>query len=223
MPLSTRLPSRLSTLGLSLMAAALVSLTACGGGSSDAPAYGNSAMSTNLSQMPVEALSAAEAQSLTFMREEEKLAGDVYTRLATVWGSQVRVFDNIAVSEDAHTEAIRQLLERYALPDPSASTGEGQYVNADLQALYGQLVASGSNSLDDALRVGLTIEELDIRDIQVALQGIDNADIRTVYENLLSGSRNHLRAFYAVLTQRGGSYTPQYISEADFLAIVNGA
>lgn len=39
----------------------------------------------------------------------------------------------------------------------------------------------------------------------------------------MRGSRNHLRAFMKVLTQLGGTYTPQYISQEAFDAIVNSA
>jgi len=40
---------------------------------------------------------------------------------------------------------------------------------------------------------------------------------------LLQGSRNHLRAYYQTLLNQGGSYTPQYLSQAEFDAIVNSA
>ena len=76
-------------------------------------------------------------------------------------------------------------------------------------------------SLIDALKVGVEIEELDMRDIAAQMVDIDNADILMVYDNLLRGSRNHLRAFMKVLTQQGGTYVPKYISQEEFDAIVN--
>jgi hypothetical protein len=82
-------------------------------------------------------------------------------------------------------------------------------------------VATSRTSLVEALKVGAQIEELDIRDITVQKVGIDNADFLMVYDNLLRGSRNHLRAFMKVLVQQGGSYVPQYISQAEFDAIVS--
>ena len=44
--------------------------------------------------------------------------------------------------------------------------------------------------------------------------------IRAVYGNLLKGSRNHLRAFVQALQQQGVVYTPQYLTPADYQAIV---
>jgi hypothetical protein len=75
-------------------------------------------------------------------------------------------------------------------------------------------------NLVEALKVGVQIEELDIADITSRLAGIDNADILMVFDNLLRGSRNHLRAYMKVLTLQGGSYTPQYINQTEFDAIV---
>lgn len=70
---------------------------------------------------------------------------------------------------------------------------------------------------------GVEIEDLDIRDTTAQLTDIDNADILMVYDHLLRGSRNHLRAYMTLLTQQGGTYVPQYISQTEFDAIVNSA
>jgi hypothetical protein len=178
-------------------------------------------LTATLATLPNEALSDAERDSLAYMREEEKLAYDVYTQLNTLWGGQTRVFGNIAKSEATHTEAVRQLLLRYNLTDPAANLGAGLFFNADLQALYVNLLSQGSPSLVAALQVGAAIEELDILDIQTALVGIDNQDIRTVYGSLLKGSRNHLRSFVKTLAQQGVTYVPQRLSPEQFSAIVN--
>lgn len=161
-----------------------------------------------------------EADGLLWMREEEKLAGDVYRALYAVHG--LRVFSNIASSEDTHTEAVKALLDRYALADPSEGLDEGIFSNGDLQVLYDTLVARGTPTLLDALYVGVAIEELDIWDIENWEISIDdNDDIELVYENLKKGSRNHLRSFYRLVLDNGGSYTPEYLSQEEFDAIVN--
>lgn len=201
-------------------------LAACGGGDnagpgSDASPSGSFALSGQLDALPTEPLSDAETDSLRLMREEEKLAGDVYVHLNALWGEQTRIFGNIAASEDTHAEAVRQLLQRYGLPDPSAGRAEGQFSRADLQALYAQLASSGQASLVAALATGMTIEELDIRDLELAMSRADNQDIRFVYTELIRGSGNHLRAFHRSLEQTGASYTPRYLSQAAFDAIVN--
>ncbi len=164
-------------------------------------------------------LSAAEIAGIAYMREEEKLARDVYLFLGNQW--QVNVFENIALSEQSHMDAVLTLIQNYALSDPAANTAEGQFVDATLQGLYDSMTAEGSLSLVDALMVGAAIEEVDILDIEVYKQEvIDNPDIILVYDSLLKGSRNHLRAFVRNLEQQGISYTPRYLSVAEYEAVM---
>ena len=212
--------------------AALV-LTACGGGDSagaqgqggpllvDESNFDNTALGVVLAALPAETLSEAEKASLAFMREEEKLAHDVYALSATLWGGSTKIFGNIAISESTHMEAMRQLLERYTLIDPAATTAPGIFQNATLQALYTQLATAGAPTLVDALKVGATIEEVDMIDINAALLNVVSQDIRLVYDNLLKGSRNHLRSFVNTLQAQGVTYVPQYMALADYTAIVS--
>ena len=174
----------------------------------------------SLATLPIESLSVAEQDSLAFMREEEKLAHDVYIQLDGLWRGYTRVFGNIANSEASHTESVRQLVLRYSLPDPTATLAAGVFQNATLQDLYNGLVVAGSVSLLEGLKVGAAIEEIDMIDINKALLAIDNQDIMLVYQNLLKGSRNHLRAFVGNLANQGVTYVPQYMAEADYQAIV---
>ena len=112
------------------------------------------------------------------------------------------------------------MLIRYNVPDPAAISTEGMFANVTLQQLYYDLVDQGAPSQVAALQVGALIEELDIFDIRSALELIDNKDIRLVYESLMKGSRNHLRSFVKTLTQQGEIYSPIYLSQEDFDAIV---
>jgi hypothetical protein len=204
-----------------------LALVGCGGGG-DVGVGSNiagleissAALIATLATLPVEDLSVAEQESLAFMREEEKLAHDVYIQLDSLWRGYTRVFGNIANSEATHTESVRQLLLRYSLPDPTATLAAGVFQNPTLQNLYTQLVAAGSVSLVEGLKVGAAIEEIDMIDINKALLAIDNQDITLVYQNLLKGSRNHLRSFVSNLANQGVTYLPQYMAEADYLAIV---
>ena len=144
------------------------------------------------------------------MREEEKLARDVYLALYDIWGLQI--FNNIASSEQTHTDAVKTLIDRYGITDNFASE-YGLFINPDLQALYDQLVAKGSQSLGDAIKVGAAIEEIDILDLEESLEKTDKTDIITVYNNLLKGSENHLRAFVSTLERQTGEiYEPQFMS-----------
>ncbi len=175
---------------------------------------------STIDQIPTAALSAEEAAGIRYMREEEKLARDVYYRLYEQW--DLPIFSNIGSSEQTHTDAVKALIDKYGLEDP-ASSAAGTFSNAELQMLYDTLVAEGSTSLQAALEVGAAIEEIDILDLQNYLAETDNEDVRLVYENLMKGSRNHLRAFVTTLARQGVDYSPRYLSQAEYDAIVSSS
>lgn len=165
------------------------------------------------------ALNEEEANDLRFMREEEKLARDIYQALYARWGFPV--FDNISKSEQAHMNAVLDLLVKYGLEDPVGGNGPGIFTDPALQNLYDELLASGLSGEIPALEVGALIEEVDIIDLEDAVAATNNADVQTVYNNLRFGSTNHLRAFVTNLKSRGVDYLPQRLSEAEYEAIVN--
>jgi hypothetical protein len=137
-------------------------------------------------------LTAAEALRLAFMREEEKLARDVYQELYKKWN--LTVFKNISESEQAHFDAIGTLLTRYGAQDPAQAT-PGVFSDPTLISLYNDMIAKGMQSAQDALEVGALIETRDIADLETALQGTAKLDLKRVYTNLLNASFNHLEAF----------------------------
>jgi hypothetical protein len=171
-----------------------------------------------IDSLPTDLINQAELDVLTYMREEELLAHDVYLALSQLYTKPI--FTNITKSEAVHTEAIKALLDKYQLADPALNHVAGVFNNPDLQSLYTLLVSKGSASLLEGLVVGATIEDLDIYDLKTRLIGIDNADIILVLENLERGSRNHMRSFYANILFYLGTYTPQYISQEEFDSIV---
>jgi hypothetical protein len=171
-----------------------------------------------LALTPMSVLSEDEIAALIYMREEEKLAGDVYTTLAARWGSGV--FTNISGAEFTHTAAVKTLLDRYEIEDPSTVSTVGVFTNPIMTQLYTDLVKQGSESLLSAMMVGATVEDLDIKDLQD--RSTDAPDIKLVFDNLELGSENHLRAFAKQIARLGGSYTPSYISQSEYDAIVAG-
>lgn len=230
---AARLRMTMAALALPLLGTAAL-LSGCGGGGDDGgagagagamagvggPSAASTAeMATRLSVIAPSPLSDEEASSLIFMREEEKLAFDVYAAMAAKWGTPI--FVNIGASEQAHMDAVKLLLTRYGMPDPAAALQLGQFVNPSLQALYAALVSAGSTSLVGALSVGAEIEDVDIRDLRAISKNVDNADLLLVYANLEKGSRNHLRSFHDQLQQQRATYTPKYITQAEYDAIVN--
>ncbi|HNY49615.1 MAG TPA: DUF2202 domain-containing protein [Smithella sp.] len=151
-------------------------------------------------------LTAAEKYWLTYMREEEKLARDVYVTMYNLYGAQI--FNNIAASEQRHMDSIKNLLIKYGIPDPVAGNDVGEFTNPDLQALYDQLIIQGKISLAEALKVGVFIEETDITDLDAGIASTTRKDIKNVYSNLLDGSLNHLKAFVSNLAALGITYEP---------------
>lgn len=162
-----------------------------------------------------------EVAGLNFMREEEKVAHDVYVALYALWGTPV--FSNIASSEASHMAAMLNLLSRYGLVDPAASNPPGVFTDHELQMLYDTLMAQGRKSEIEALKVGALIEETDIQDIKDRMALTDEPAIISVYQSLLCGSRNHLRAFNRQLVNRGVKYVPEVITQAEWDAIANAS
>lgn len=166
-------------------------------------------------------LNAAEIDGLVFMREEEKLARDVYLALYEQWG--MPVFHNIAGSEQAHMDTILMLLEQYGIDDPATGKNAGEFSNPDFQSLYVQLVKQGGLSQADALKVGASVEELDIMDLEDRLAQTNNEYIVRVYNNLQAGSENHLRAFVSNLERQTGQiYQPGYLDQDAYDDILSG-
>jgi hypothetical protein len=164
-------------------------------------------------------LSQEETAGLLYMREEEKLARDVYIVLYNKWG--LPIFSNISQSEQTHTDFIRTLLVKYSVSDPVINDNVGEFTNPDLKKLFDDLKSQGERSLADAFIVGATIEDLDIRDLKVEIEKTNKEDIMFVYENLMKGSRNHLRSFVTQIDSRGGSYVPQYISSEEYNSVIS--
>jgi hypothetical protein len=171
--------------------------------------------------VPVEivSLSDEEAQTLTFMREEEKLARDVYITLYNIWGNDV--FNNISRSEQKHMDSMKSQLDKYGLEDPVTDNTVGVFQNEVLADLYDELVARGEASAEEALFVGGFIEELDIGDLEEAIAESTHVDIASAYENLMRGSRNHLRAFVGRIEALGIVYEAQVLPQEEVDAIVN--
>jgi hypothetical protein len=172
-----------------------------------------------LDQIAPSELTEDEIDGLLWMREEEKLAHDVYVTLFGMWG--LRPFSTIAQSEQTHTDAVVALLDRYGLEDPADANTVGVFTDPTIQGLYDDLVAQGSESAEAALTVGVMIEELDIVDLQQ--RATYTEDIALVYANLEKGSRNHLRAFMRNLDRYDVEYEPQFMPADEFDAIAGSA
>lgn len=168
---------------------------------------------------PTDSLTESEQADLLFMLEEEKLARDTYLNLAELWNEQQ--FGNIAASEQRHMDAIVDLLNTYQIEYEILD--RGIFADTELQQLYNDLNTQGATSNIDGLIVGATIEDVDIVDLVERSANTSRADIQNTYEMLACGSRNHLRAFASGLGNYGETYTPQFLTQAEFDAIIAGS
>ena len=197
-------------------------------------------MATGAESSPVETDDAAldynEKMHLMFMREEEKLARDVYQTLGTMYPDSV-IFGNIDDSEQTHTMAVKAMIEKYGYEDPSTNDNVGAYTGEDFgwyfTEKYNQLVERASISELEALYVGAFIEELDMMDINQCPKVIvetdngindvnecgkvftDKADIQRLYSSLLDGSDSHLEGYVANIEKMivVGNFQAQVLSQ----------
>lgn len=201
-----------------LLTCSIALLAGCGGGGTSAasPVTASPGVNQNTVITTVAALTPAETETLLFVREEEKMARDVYLTLYEQWG--LLTFQNIALrSEQQHMDSVKLLIDALGLTDPVVSDVVGDFTNPDIATLYGQLVTRGLISLDEALVVGAYIEEFDINDLQEAIDeamnGTNQLAVIQTYTNLMCGSRNHLRAFVGQIESDGDEYVAQVIDQ----------
>ncbi len=170
-------------------------------------------------EITITTLSEQEKADILFLREEEKLARDVYLFSYNLYGQLP--FNNISNSEQTHMNSVYTLLTKYNLADPAEGNDQGEFENQVLQNLYDSLVTQSAVSFLEALKVGAGIEDLDINDLDNNTSHTTKADLLQVYSSLQCGSRNHLRNFVQQLENIGGTYTPQFIPMDEYNSIVN--
>ena len=160
---------------------------------------GLSVASSGLAATKIVPLTEDEQSWLVAMREEEKLARDLYATFYSTWN--LRTFQNTAKSEQSHMNTIGRLLKRYGVEDPVADNTVGVFSNPEVQALFDTLAAQGSQSLADALQVGVQLEQADIDDLTEAIAATTHRDIVSGYKGLLSASKTHLKTFTKNVTK----------------------
>jgi len=163
-------------------------------------------------------LTQVEKDDLTFLREEEKLARDVYLYSYDKYGEDI--FNSISQSEQKHMDKVLSLLKKYKINDP-ALIERGVFNNQILQKLYIDLTNQADISLAEALKVGAKIEDLDIKDIDLNMGRTVNEDLQDLYIKLGCGSNNHMRGFLGKLNELEIEYSPQYISAEKYTVIIN--
>ena len=191
-------------------------------------------------------LDSNEASHLIFMREEEKLARDVYLSFADMYPEQ-RVFAQIATeSEQTHTDVMRDKLTQYNISDPNPDTNnlpesigifKGEEWGLYFTEKFEVLTKMGAVNEMEALYAGAFIEELDMHDIAecpavmvdagyddpCGLHYTDESGLINAYRSLIDGSESHLRAYVGQIEAviGVGNYEAQYLSQDEVDAILS--
>lgn len=170
-----------------------------------------------LKGMPVGVLTEEEGSAILYLREEEKLARDLYTTFYDKWG--IRTFSQISLSEQNHMDTMKLLVERYELEDPVLSE-PGKFNDEKLQQIFDDLLARGLTSRGESLKVAAMVEDMDIMDFRVEQKKTEKPDLLAVYENLERGSRNHLRAFGRQLSKENIRYEATFLTQEEVDSIM---
>lgn len=159
--------------------------------------------------------------TLALMREEEKLARDVYLTLNEKW-DQV-VFQHISGAEITHMKLVKTMMDKYGVDDPVARTKDkrGKFVNQQFQDLYKSLTSSGLTSMEQAFRVGAYVEEWDLKDLYRAEKATKSEDLQVLYGQLIRASEQHLRAFTRNLQRAGQTYEPVILPKDKYELIIS--
>lgn len=205
-------------------------LASAGNGNQGGSAWGppveeiscNQVLDDYFDTLPVNDLDEQTIADIILLREEEKMARDVYYTMSIIY--DLSIFPNISWSEQQHMNLVAKLIERYGLEDPAAGMAIGEFNDEWVQETYDQLVEYGSQNLINALWAGATVEDVDIWHLDHMIEHCadhDFDDVSLIIENMNAGSRNHMRSFYGALEKRDFEYEVQWITEEHLMDIVN--
>ncbi|HIP34154.1 MAG TPA: DUF2202 domain-containing protein [Bacteroidia bacterium] len=174
----------------------------------------------DFSKYKINELTESEKKAIIHMREEEKMARDIYRTLSKTTDS--KVFVNIPISENKHMDVFHQLIDRYDLADPVIDEANiGTFTDPEFTKLFNTLVEKGKLSDKDAYEAGLMVEDLNMYNLLKYSSETEKADLKLAYDTLFKQSRHHMAAFNRQLEKVGGKYTPTYITMEQFEEAIN--
>jgi hypothetical protein len=149
-------------------------------------------LAAGTTQVAAGALTAAQRIELARLAEEEKLNHDLYTAFAKAY--RLPLFENLAAAEANHLQALRTLMDRYGIADPTAGKAAGVFASATAQAAYDRLLAQGKTGQQAALAAAQIVEQNAIARYGDALGGLNAPAAERVYSNLRAAETRHLAA-----------------------------
>lgn len=162
-------------------------------------------------------LTADEIEFLYAMREDEKLARDLYAYFWTRYPTAPQI-QRISKAEESHIAAIETVLDYYEISYPAMSA-PGVFEDSTRQALYDEL-ALKSETMLEAFQTMAFVEDRDLFAYKMVQSQITNANLSLLIENMIKASTNHLKAAIRQIFVRDGSYTSIYLSAEEYDAII---
>ncbi|OFW58356.1 MAG: hypothetical protein A2133_01910 [Actinobacteria bacterium RBG_16_64_13] len=142
-------------------------------------------------------------RQLILLREQVKLARDVYAAMSTRWNTPM--FQHAAAVEGPHMASVKLLLDWYRVDDPVRANPPGVFSDRRLQTAYSHLIAQGTPSLEDAYKTGAAIET-ELITLLLDLTG-DSCprDINLIAQALLTSAQSNLASFTRLVDRQRGS------------------
>jgi hypothetical protein len=148
----------------------------------------------DLLDQPSGTLSGGGKALLSGLAQSTKLSHD----LLAAFADRYEVFPGQSVvAQTRELSAIRVLLARYGVPDPTAGLPAGEFVPDDLRFRYDRLLAEGSRDRVSALRVGIRLAGATVITLDEALQHVDAPDVRHTFVHLIMSARRQIRLYQA--------------------------
>ncbi len=163
-------------------------------------------------------LTESEIDGINLIREEDKLARDVYRELYKTW--DMEIFITISGLEQIHMDGVKRLIEKYKIEDVNTDDTAGVFKSPYIKKLFTELVKKSEDSAYEALRVAATLEDMYIKDLNDLMDNTENRDILSLYGDLKIGSINHIRAFNREMKEFGRGYQAQFLSIDELRAIL---
>jgi|GEM_PF-719649 len=168
--------------------------------------------------IPSSGLTDTETSDIMYLQEAQKLERDLYIYLGQQSPGDP-LFASLAQSAATLMNADDSILSRYNLTNPEQNAA-GQFSNPQIQQLYQLYTGQAGGTVPNALLIAAQSEDQHIASLYAAIGHTTNADLKFIYSQQLAFASNNLRAISQQLGGYGQSYTPQYLSQDAYNAIV---
>lgn len=166
-------------------------------------------------------LDAAEAESLSLLREFAVYMEDIYgssAHFCPYVSDDCAFFAVIGAGRKAHSDALQQLLYEYGGPDPVV---DGQFSDDFLTEDLGIRMYTGwINSYSGLVNNAAYLEEMNIRDLRLALDGTDEEPLLNAYTRMLHDDYLHLLTLASALRADPFDYSAQLLGDDEVQQIL---